>query len=67
MAFNQDKVQSVDFFKRIGACAVKAADKRAKKRLVPNCTWAHDQTILTLNLKANEITDQWSGKEVFAC
>lgn len=31
MAFNQDKVQSVDFFKRIGACAGKAADKRAKK------------------------------------
>ena len=32
MAFHQDKVQSVDFFKRTGACAVKATDREQKRK-----------------------------------
>lgn len=44
MAFNQDKVQSVDFFKRIGACAVKATDKRAKKKAEKTYTFRGQAT-----------------------
>lgn len=32
MAFRQDKVQLVDFFKRTGACAVKATDREQKRK-----------------------------------